>query len=350
MCNRERPASPIHYEVLELERDGRDLCAVDNDLESGFSEEKEAQYAPPAPAQSNLLVTIQWVVAWFCSGVFMNMTLKSLSAPEVGFQFMATLTLSHFVFQTVVLSLGFKYYSDMLGQAPEKKDEDRLGLASIGVFSALNVMLGNMGFAYLSLGSITIMKNLCPLASYIVACFLGVEKLQLPLIVTIVAICLGTSVTVTDTKADFIGVVLLLGSVVSSACRWVQVQKFKGKYSSMQQMMLTQPYAAMTIFPYVLLNEAPKYLSAEPIPSVGYGYIFVSCVLSIGVVLAQFKVTEHTSAVTLNIFGNARGIFLILLGAFFYGEWKDYSLTGWLGILCSVCGVFVYGWLRQKKK
>jgi len=315
-----------------------------DDLEDGYA------YDEPEPSSSsNLLLTVKWVGTWFFSGFIINLLLKALSGPEIGFQFMITLTLSHFVCQSLLLHSLFRF-TNFFGEPPKTQDGDRLTIASVGIFTALDIALTNLAFAHLSLGCLTVLKNLVPLAVYIIACLKGVEQWRADLLITIVVICGGISLIVTDVQASFLGVALVLSAVIASGLRWVTVQQLGGRYSSMQQMALTQPYAALSLLPYVGFVEAPKYFSAAPVPMIGWGYALGTALCSVFLVLSMFKIAEYTSAVTLTILGNTRGCLIILFGAFWFGEWRDYSLIGWIGLFSSMAGVAVYGHLRQKKQ
>ena len=65
----------------------------------------------------------------------------------------------------------------------------------------------------MSLGCLTILKNLSPLAVYIVACIKGIEKPAWTNLIVICVICTGVSFTVSDVQASLFGVVVLLGAV-----------------------------------------------------------------------------------------------------------------------------------------
>lgn len=77
----------------------------------------------------------------------------------------------------------------------------------------------------------------------------------------------------------------------------------------MQQMALVQPFAALTLIPYALLVESPGlYTSYHTYPAIAWVYVALSCVVSIWLLLSMFKITEYTSAMTLSVVGNSRGM------------------------------------------
>ena len=66
---------------------------------------REASATMGAP---DILAAIFWVGTWLSSGIMITIFLKYLSSPEIGFQFMSTLTLSHFICQSLFLRGVFK--------------------------------------------------------------------------------------------------------------------------------------------------------------------------------------------------------------------------------------------------
>ena len=93
-------------------------------------------------------------------------------------------------------------------------------------------------------------------------------------------------------------------------------------------MALVQPFSALALAPYALLMEAPDLASdCMTFSGLTWFYIVGTCLISIFLMLCMFKITERTSATTLSIIGNSRGVLIILWGALALEEWKDYTVV-----------------------
>lgn len=275
----------------------------------------------------DILTGCFWIFIWFGAGCTITIFLKSLMSPEIGFQFMSTLTMIHFLCQWLFLR-GVFFCTDMFGKYEPAKPEHFRSVISVGIYTGLDIVLTNFAYGYLSLGCQTMLKNLSPLAIYMIACLMGVEKWRVSLLCVVVVICGACALTVSDVHASAIGVIMLLTAVGFAGIRWVTVQALSGHYKSMQQMALTQPWAAVALAPYVFIFEAPKWFSAAPLPFMGYVYALGTVFCSIFLVLSMYQITGYTSATTLGVIGNARGLTLILYGAFIMGEGAGYSVLG----------------------
>jgi drug/metabolite transporter (DMT)-like permease len=275
----------------------------------------------------SILLSCFWASVWFGTGVTMTIFLKKLSAPEIGFQFMCTLTMIHFLFQWTFLR-GVFVCTNFFGEYQRAKPEHWRPIVGVGLYSGFGVAITNFSFSYLSLGCQTILKNLTPLAIYLVACFIGVEKWRVSLVSVIMVMCLACMLTVSDVRASLSGVIMALLAVGFAGCKCVTIQTLGGHYKSMQQMALTQPFAALSLMPYVAFFEAPHWSSAAPLPFMGYVYAGGTVVFSILLTLSMFQIAVYTSATTLGVLGNARGLSLILYGAFVFGESEEYSIFG----------------------
>ena len=278
-------------------------------------------------SSQSILLSCIWVSVWFGSGVAITILLKQLSAPQFGFEFMSTLTMIHFLCQWLFVR-GVFMCTDRFGEYQRAKPEHWRSIVCVGVCTGLDIVLTNLTFGFLSLGCQTVLKNLAPLAIYVMSCLCGVEKWRASIVLVILVICLSCVLTVSDVRGSFIGVIMLIFSVFCTACRWVIVQTLHGNYKSMNQMALAQPFAAISLVPYVMIFEAPYWSSAAPLPFMGYVYAGGTVACSIVLVLSSYQITAYTSATTLAVLGNARGAFIIFFGAFMLGESEEYSIFG----------------------
>ncbi|XP_022550994.1 probable sugar phosphate/phosphate translocator At3g11320 [Brassica napus] len=77
-------------------------------------------------------------------------------------------------------------------------------------------------------------------------------------------------------------------------------------------------------------------------------YLLFNSALAYFVNLTNFLVTKHTSALTLQVLGNAKGAVAVVVSILIFKN--PVSVTGMLGYSLTVCGVILYSEAKKRSK
>ncbi|KAH9299035.1 hypothetical protein KI387_030717, partial [Taxus chinensis] len=123
------------------------------------------------------------------------------------------------------------------------------------------------------------------------------------------------------------------------------------KLNSMNLLLYMAPIAVVLLLPATLILE-PNVLGATVALArqdmrILY-YLLFNSTLAYGVNLTNFLVTKHTSALTLQVLGNAKGAVAVVVSIFLFRN--PVSVTGMLGYTLTVCGVLLYSEAKRRFK
>ncbi|GLJ47552.1 hypothetical protein SUGI_1004280 [Cryptomeria japonica] len=123
------------------------------------------------------------------------------------------------------------------------------------------------------------------------------------------------------------------------------------KLNSMNLLLYMAPIAVVVLLPAVMILE-PNVLGitvalARQDMRIVY-YLLFNSGLAYFVNLTNFLVTKHTSALTLQVLGNAKGAVAVVVSILLFRN--PVSVTGMLGYTLTVCGVILYSEAKRRFK
>ncbi|KAL6009942.1 UDP-URONIC ACID TRANSPORTER 1 [Asimina triloba] len=119
----------------------------------------------------------------------------------------------------------------------------------------------------------------------------------------------------------------------------------------MNLLLYMSPIAVLFLLPVTLVME-PTVLSA--VLSLGSGnnliwiLLLVNSAMAYFVNLSNFLVTKHTSPLTLQVLGNAKGAVAVVISIFLFRN--PISFMGMAGYSLTVIGVVIYGETKRRYK
>eukprot|EP00250_Pteridium_aquilinum_P006551 c16439_g1_i1 orf=323-1321(-) len=123
------------------------------------------------------------------------------------------------------------------------------------------------------------------------------------------------------------------------------------KLNSMNLLLYMAPIAVVVLLPATLLME-PNVLGIAVAlarqDSRIVLYLVVNSAMAYFVNLTNFLVTKHTSALTLQVLGNAKGAVAVVVSILLFRN--PVSVTGMLGYSLTVFGVILYGEVKKRTK
>lgn len=123
------------------------------------------------------------------------------------------------------------------------------------------------------------------------------------------------------------------------------------KLNSMNLLLYMAPIAVVLLLPATLIMEKNVVgitiaLARDDFRIVWY--LLFNSALAYLVNLTNFLVTNHTSALTLQVLGNAKGAVAVVVSILIFKN--PVSVTGMLGYSLTVCGVILYSEAKKRNK
>lgn len=266
---------------------------------------------------------------------------KALMA-TYGFSFATTLTGLHFAtttLMTIILkSLGYIQNSHL-------PLHERIKFVLFANFSIVGM---NVSLMWNSVGFYQIAK----LTMIPVSCLLEVvldnvrysrdTKLSIMLVLLGVAIC-----TVTDVSVNAKGFIAAFIAVWSTSLQQYYVHSLQQKYSlgSFNLLGHTAPLQAASLLlsgPFVDYWLTGKRVDGFNYTSVSLLFIALSCTIAIGTNLSQFICIGRFTAVSFQVLGHMKTVFVLVLGFLFFGK-EGLNLHVVLGMIIAILGMIWYG-------
>ncbi|KAL8473727.1 hypothetical protein ACS0TY_030541 [Phlomoides rotata] len=266
---------------------------------------------------------------------------KALMA-TYGFTFATTLTGLHFL-ATTLMTLVLKRYGYIQSSALPVSD-----LLKFVLFANFSIVGMNVSLMWNSVGFYQIAK----LSMIPVSCFLEVvldnvqysrdTKLSILVVLLGVAIC-----TVTDMSVNVKGFVAAFVAVWSTSLQQYYVHFLQRKHSigSFNLLGHTAPPQATSLLlvgPVMDYWLTDKRVDAYHYTSTTLIFIGLSCAIAIGTNLSQFICIGRFTAVSFQVLGHMKTIFVLTLGFLFFGK-EGLNLHVIVGMMVAIVGMIWYG-------
>lgn len=266
---------------------------------------------------------------------------KALMA-TYGFSFATTLTGLHFA-TTTLMTIILKSFGYI--QNSHLPLHERIKFVLFANFSIVGM---NVSLMWNSVGFYQIAK----LTMIPVSCLLEVvldnvrysrdTKLSIMLVLLGVAIC-----TVTDVSVNAKGFIAAFIAVWSTSLQQYYVHSLQQKYSlgSFNLLGHTAPLQAASLLlsgPFVDYWLTGKRVDGFNYTSASLLFIALSCTIAIGTNLSQFICIGRFTAVSFQVLGHMKTVFVLVLGFLFFGK-EGLNLHVVLGMIIAILGMIWYG-------
>mmetsp|Transcript_2420 Transcript_2420/g.4947 ORF Transcript_2420/g.4947 Transcript_2420/m.4947 type:complete len:342 (-) Transcript_2420:152-1177(-) len=273
-----------------------------------------------------------------------------------GFSFPLSVTMFHFAFASVALTplmLGVESYKK---QHREAWARDWKGYVATGVFTAVNVAFNNSSLVYLSLSMNQVITASMPVLTCAFA--ICIEKNYWPnnwQISGIIPICLGVMIAIyEEAHNETVGVVLCCCATLANALRTaLSSHLLTGKLDVFSMTWYTGPVSAMVLLPFGLYKEfsaITEYAQTNMGPTLGI--LFGGAMLALVYNIVLFLTIKTLSGVTMNVMGNIKIIFLLLMSRVVLGELSELDVQLASGVVLTFGGFFMYSYgtyMKMKK-
>ncbi|KAL1817020.1 hypothetical protein DCAR_0521438 [Daucus carota subsp. sativus] len=298
--------------------------------------------------------TIGLVSAWYTSNIGVLLLNKYLLS-NYGFKYPIFLTMCHMT----ACSL-FSYAAIVwLKIVPLQTVRSRLQFLKISALSLVfctSVVSGNVSLRYLPVSFTQAIGSTTPFFTAVFA-YLMTKKREAWLtyaalvpVVTGVVIASGG-----EPSFHLFGFIMCVGATAARALKSVLqgilLSSEGEKLNSMNLLLYMAPVAVIFLLPATLLMEhnvvgITVALARNDVKIIWY--LLFNSALAYCVNLTNFLVTKHTSALTLQVLGNAKGAVAVVVSILIFRN--PVSVTGMMGYFLTVIGVVLYSEAKKRSR
>ncbi|XP_072979987.1 probable sugar phosphate/phosphate translocator At3g11320 [Typha angustifolia] len=300
------------------------------------------------------LFTIGLVAAWYSSNIGVLLLNKYLLS-NYGFKYPIFLTMCHMMACSLLSYIAISW----LRIVPVQIVRSRLQLAKIatlGLVFCASVVSGNVSLRYLPVSFNQAVGATTPFFTAVFAYFMTVKREGWITYLTLVPVVAGVMIASGgEPSFHLFGFLMCIGATAARALKTVLqgilLSSEGEKLNSMNLLLYMAPIAVVLLLPATILMEDNVVgitisLAREDSKIIWY-LLFNSC-LAYFVNLTNFLVTKHTSALTLQVLGNAKGAVAVVISILIFRN--PVSMTGMLGYTLTVIGVILYSEAKKRSE
>jgi solute carrier family 35 protein C2 len=282
-----------------------------------------------------------------------NSTLQYVfGAGHIGFPCPLLLTSIHFFAQWVFAETLCAMYPVYFGseRVSNMSWSEYLSISvPCGLVTSGDIGLSNLSLVSISISFYTMIKSSTPVFVLGWAYIFGIERITWTLLTVVLIIAAGEFLTVAgEAEFDTAGFLMCLGASVLSGARWTLVQlklqslepKLKTTIATMR---LLAPSMFISMFLVSLMVEQPwsKFDGTSMEQALGMlGLGLFGAFFAIAMILCEFYLIMHASAIVLMIGGVIKEMITIFVGVTVFGD--ALNATNVMGCLVVFGGVVVY--------
>lgn len=342
-----------------IDHDEKDPEAIKTEDESGT--EDNAPFIPaavvagvPLPALSPSMVTIFIIFSWYCSNIGVLLLNKYLLS-NYGFRYPIFLTLCHMCSCCVYSYISIERFEVVPMQflSSTRQFFKIVGLSSI---FCLSVVLGNMSLKYIPVSFNQAIGATTPAFTALFVFLITFKTETLPTYLTLIPVVLGI-VIASNSEPSFhlfgfaMCVASTAGRALKSVVQGILLTNENEKLHSMNLLLYMSPIAVALLLPASLLMEGNIFAvvvaksKEDPFMLV---MLFANATLAYLTNLTNFLVTKHTSALTLQVLGNAKGAVAAVVSILIFKN--PVKVMGIVGFGITIGGVVLYGEAKKRTK
>lgn len=308
----------------------------------------------PIPAVTGRLFTVGLVVSWYASNIGVLLLNKYLLS-NYGFKYPIFLTMCH---MTACSLLSYAAIAWMK-LVPLQAVRSRLQFVKISALSLVfcgSVVSGNISLRYLPVSFNQAVGATTPFFTAVFAYIMTVKREAWITYITLIPVVTGVIIASGgEPSFHLFGFIVCVAATAARALKSVLqgilLSSEGEKLNSMNLLLYMAPVAVVFLLPATLIMEKNVLgitiaLAREDIKIVWY--LLFNSSLAYFVNLTNFLVTKHTSALTLQVLGNAKGAVAVVISILIFRN--PVSVTGMLGYSLTVIGVILYSEAKKRNK
>ncbi|KAI4354630.1 hypothetical protein L6164_003479 [Bauhinia variegata] len=296
--------------------------------------------------------TIGVVIGWYCSNIGVLLLNKYLLS-NYGFKFPIFLTLCHMAACSLFSYIGISVIEIVPFQKVQSRNQF-LKICGLSVVFCFSVVCGNISLRYIPVSFNQAIGATTPFFTAIFAYVMSRKReawvtygTLLPVVVGVVIASGG------EPSFHMLGFIICVLATAARAFKSVLqdilLSSDEEKLNSMNLLLYMAPIAVAVLLPATLLMEENVIeitiaLARQDIRIIWL--LLFSSSLAYFVNLTNFLVTKHTSALTLQVLGNAKGAVAVVVSILIFKN--PISAIGMMGYALTVIGVILYSETKKR--
>ncbi|KAI3458607.1 hypothetical protein Pfo_015270 [Paulownia fortunei] len=307
-----------------------------------------------AMKSSGRFFTIGLVTAWYSSNIGVLLLNKYLLS-NYGFKYPIFLTMCHMTACSLLSYIAIAW----MKMVPMQTIRSRVQFMKISALSLIfcaSVVSGNVSLKYLPVSFNQAIGATTPFFTAIFAYLMTLKREAWLTYVTLIPVVTGVIIASGgEPSFHFFGFIMCVGATAARALKSVVqgilLSSEGEKLNSMNLLLYMAPIAVVLLLPATLYMEENvvgiTLALAREDKRIIWLLLFNSA-LAYFVNLTNFLVTKHTSALTLQVLGNAKGAVAVVVSILIFRN--PVSVTGMLGYSLTVFGVILYSEAKKRSK
>ncbi|KAH7432058.1 hypothetical protein KP509_07G006000 [Ceratopteris richardii] len=301
---------------------------------------------------SSRFFTGSLIAGWYCSNIGVLLLNKFLLS-NYGFKYPVFLTMCHMIACALLCYIAIVWMKLVPLQTIRSRVQF-FKITALSVIFCASVVSGNISLRFLPVSFTQAVGATTPFFTAVFAYLMTFKKEAWQTYATLVPVVAGVVIASGgEPSFHLYGFIMCLAATAARALKSVLqgilLSSEGEKLNSMNLLLYMAPIAIFVLLPATLLME-PNVLSitialAREDQKMIF-YLIANSIVAYCVNLTNFLVTKHTSALTLQVLGNAKGAVAVVVSILIFRN--PVSITGMLGYTLTVFGVVLYS--ESKKR
>ncbi|CAM8949289.1 unnamed protein product [Rhodiola kirilowii] len=310
--------------------------------------------APMKGQGSSRLFTIGLVTSWYSSNIGVLLLNKYLLS-NYGFKYPIFLTMCHMTACSLFSYVAIAWLK-MVPMQTIRSHVQFMKIAALSLVFCASVVSGNISLRYLPVSFNQAIGATTPFFTAVFAYLMTMKREAWLTYATLVPVVVGVVIASGgEPSFHLFGFLMCVGATAARALKSVLqgilLSSEGEKLNSMNLLLYMAPIAVLLLLPATLFMEdnvvgITLALARDDIRII-WLLVFNSS-MAYFVNLTNFLVTKHTSALTLQVLGNAKGAVAVVVSILIFKN--PVSVTGMLGYSLTVFGVILYGEAKKRSK
>ncbi|KAK4481691.1 hypothetical protein RD792_012599 [Penstemon davidsonii] len=294
------------------------------------------------------------IILWYSTNIGVLLLNKFLLS-NYGFAYPIFLTMCHMSACAVLSYISIMFLKIVPIQRIKSRSQF-LRIATLSIVFCGSVVGGNISLRYLPVSFNQAVGATTPFFTALFAYFMTLKKEAWITYACLVPVVAGVVIASGgEPSFHLYGFIMCISATAArafkSVLQGVLLSNEGEKLNSMNLMLYMSPIAVVVLLPAALVME-PNVL--EVVVSLGMEHkymwilLLINSTMAYGANLCNFLVTKHTSALTLQVLGNAKGAVAVVISILIFRN--PVTFIGIAGYTMTVMGVVAYGESKRRAK
>lgn len=313
-----------------------------------------ASSSSSSPSRRKALFIISLIILWYSSNIGVILLNKFLLS-NYGFSFPIFLTMCHMSACAILSYVSIVFLKIAPLQALKSRAQF-LKIATLSIVFCASVVGGNISLRYLPVSFNQAVGATTPFFTAVFAYLMTLKREAWVTYVALVPVVAGVVIASGgEPSFHLFGFIMCISATAArafkSVLQGVLLSSEGEKLNSMNLLLYMSPIAVLVLLPAALIME-PNVLDATI--SLGKEHKFmwmlllVNSAMAYSANLSNFLVTKHTSPLTLQVLGNAKGAVAVVISILIFQN--PVTVVGISGYTITVLGVVAYGETKRRFK